>query len=98
MREMKGYVIIELDIFDKEKIKEYKSIAPGIIKKYKGEIVVRGGEILSLEGNWEPKRVVIIQFPSYKQAKQWWHSPEYAEAKKLKEKAAKSNLVIFEGV
>ena len=95
---MAGYVVIELDIFDKEKLREYQRVAPEIIKKYGGEIIVRGGEALSLEGSWDPERVVMIKFPTYAKAQEWWHSPEYIEAKKLKEKGAFSNLVIFEGV
>ena len=62
---MPAYAILDLKVFDKEKLQEYKNIAPNIIKKFDGKIIVRGGQTNSVEGNWSPQRVVIIEFPSY---------------------------------
>ncbi len=94
---MSGYVIIELTIFDEEEIKKYKELAPATIKDFEGEIIVRGGEKIILEGNWNPQRLVILKFPSVKKAKAWWNSELYKEVSFFRTRAARTNMIILEG-
>lgn len=95
---MSAYAILDLNVFDKEKLQEYQNIAPDIIKKYGGKIVVRGGELIIQEGEWIPKRIVIVEFPSYEIAKEWSNSEEYQKAIGLRKKGAKTNAIIVNGV
>jgi uncharacterized protein (DUF1330 family) len=59
--------------------------------------VVRGGETEVLEGDWRPGRLVILEFPSPEAAKQWWASPEYAPAKAIRQRIAKTNMILVNG-
>ena len=95
---MSAYAILDLEVFDKEKLQEYQNIAPEIIKKYGGKIVVLGGESIIREGEWTPKRIVIAEFPSYEIAKDWSNSEEYQKAIELRKKGAKTNAIIVNGV
>ena len=95
---MPAYVIAETDVHDAEQYERYKAAAPETIAAYGGSYVARGGELAVLEGDWHPKRVVILQFEDLAAAKRWYESPEYAEVKKLREGAAHMNLVAVEGL
>ncbi len=95
---MPAYAILDLDVFDKEKLQDYKNVAPEIIKKFGGKIIVRGGSLDVVEGDWNPKRVVIIEFPSYEVANNWKNSEEYKKATILRKKGAHTKAIIINGV
>ena len=95
---MPAYAILDIEVFDQEKFQEYQNIAPEIIKKYGGKIVVLGGESIIQEGEWSPKRIVIVEFPSYEIAKDWSNSEEYQNAIELRKKGAKTNAIIVNGI
>jgi uncharacterized protein (DUF1330 family) len=59
--------------------------------------LARGGQMKVLEGSWEPTRIVILEFPSYEQAHEWWHSAEYAPAKELRQRLSTTDLLIVDG-
>ena len=94
---MEAYIIVRADIKDMEKYKEYLKIVPKIIESYGGKAIVRGGRTLTLEGNQENRRIVVIKFPSMDKAKEFYYSKEYREAKKLRENIATGDLIIVEG-
>lgn len=60
--------------------------------------MTRGGQIEVVEGTWEPDRIVVLKFPSMKQAKQWWESEQYSKAKAIRQRAAKTNMIFVEGI
>jgi uncharacterized protein (DUF1330 family) len=95
---MPAYVIIETDISDPEQYERYKQASPGAVASGGGRFVVRGGELAVLEGDWDPTRIVVLEFPDLETAKRWYASPEYEEAKALREGAAKLNMVAVEGL
>jgi len=95
---MAAYVISEVDIRDERSAHEYRALAAASIEQYGGRYLVRGGQVERRSGTWEPKRLVILEFPSTEQARAWWDSPEYAPAKALREACAVSDVVIVEGV
>ncbi|MDP8924472.1 MAG: DUF1330 domain-containing protein [Chloroflexota bacterium] len=96
---MAAYVIVDVDVTDPEAYKEYTSQVPATVEKYGGRFVVRGGRYETLEGNWQPKRIVVLEFPSYDRARQWYDSPEYQAILPLRERNARANfLTIVEGV
>ena len=72
-------------------------MVPACLAKFGGRFVVRGGQTHTMEGTWSPRRLVIVEFPSVEQAKAWWASPEYAEAKALRQATSESQLLIAEG-
>ena len=94
---MPAYVINDMEITDPALFEEYKKLSPAAVELYGGRFLARGGQIETLEGNWSPKRVVILEFPSMAQAQAWSESLEYAPAKRLRQMSAKSNLVMIEG-
>lgn len=95
---MAAYVLNDMEITDPALFEEYKKLSPATVAQYGGRFLARGGRTETLEGDWSPRRLVIIEFPSVEQAKAWSDSPEYAPAKRLRQRAAKSNLLVIEGV
>jgi len=95
---MKGYVIVEIEILDQAKYDKYRQMAPASIQQYGGTYIVRGGRIDPLEGVWKPERLAILEFESVERAKAWYNSAEYAPAKNIRHEAARSKVLIVEGV
>ena len=95
---MAAYLVVDLTITDPEGFARYRDMVPPTIGAYGGRYIVRGGAITPLEGDWTPRRITILEFPSVEQAKAWWDSPEYAEAKALRQQTATTNLIAVEGV
>jgi uncharacterized protein (DUF1330 family) len=95
---MPAYIVVEVEVLDPEKYEDYKKMVPASLAKYGGKFLVRGGKAENLEGTWSPKRIVITEFPSIDQAKAWWNSPEYAEAKALRHTTAKTEMIVVEGI
>ncbi len=95
---MAAYVIVDIDIKDPALYPGYMEKAPASIAAYGGRYLARGGKTEKLEGDWTPKRLVILQFDTLEQAKRWLESPEYAPARAVRHKAAQSNMVVIEGV
>ncbi len=95
---MPAYFIVDLEVTDPAGFEEYRKLVPGTIQKYGGRYLVRGGTVETLEGGWQPQRVVVLEFPSLEQAKRWYNSEDYRDPKALRFKTAKTNLILVEGV
>ncbi len=96
---MPAYAIFDVEkVFDKEKLPAYQKVDPKVIQQFEGKILVRGGASMSLEGEWTPKRLVVVEFPNYEKAKEWAASQENLEATALRKQAANSRVIIVEGV
>ncbi len=95
---MPAYVIVDVEIIDTEKYQAYTKLVPTSLEKYGGRFCVRGGRLETLEGDWHPGRFVVLEFPSYDQAKAWWDSEEYAAAKALRQAASRTQMILVEGV
>jgi uncharacterized protein (DUF1330 family) len=95
---MPAYVIVETNVSDPEQYERYKAEAPASIAAHGGRYVVRGGELAVFEGDWNPVRIVVLEFPDLETAERWYASEEYGEARKLREGAAKLNMVAVEGL
>ena len=93
---MKAYVIVEIEMMDPQGYEAYKKLAPPTIAAYGGKYLARGGQTVVLEGSWQPKRLVILEFESLERAGAWWNSPEYAEPKRLRQASAITNMVMIE--
>jgi uncharacterized protein (DUF1330 family) len=95
---MPAYVIVETDVHDPEQYERYKAASPDAVHAGGGRFVVRGGELAVLEGDWHPSRLVILEFPDLEAAKKWYSSPEYGDAKRLREGAANLRMVAVQGL
>lgn len=95
---MKAYILVDVTINDPVRYEEYKKLTPPSLEKYEGKFIVRGGTTETLEGDWNPGRLVVLEFPSLEKAKAWWNSPEYAPGKALRQATAHTNLIVVEGL
>ena len=95
---MAAYIIVEINVKDAETYERYKQLAPPSIAAHGGRYLIRGGKVETLEGAWQPKRFVMLEFPSAEQARAWWASPEYAPAKALRQASASTEMILVEGV
>ena len=95
---MTAYVIVDIDVYDPVGYEEYKKLAPSAIELYGGKYIARGGKTETLEGNWSPTRLVILQFENSEQAKQWLNSPEYSAARKMRHQTTNSQMIVIEGL
>ena len=94
---MSAYVIVEIDVTDPVGYEEYKKQAAATVHKYGGRYIVRGGNTEVLEGDWNPKRIVILQFDSMERAKEWLNCEEYREPRKMRHQTARTNMIVVEG-
>jgi uncharacterized protein (DUF1330 family) len=95
---MPAYVIVDVSIEDQKEYEEYKKLTPATIAAFDGKFVVRGGQTLTLEGDWKPGRIVVLEFPTVDRANEWWNSETYSEAKAIRQRAATTKMIIVEGV
>jgi uncharacterized protein (DUF1330 family) len=94
-----AYLIVDMQISDLEQYKQYMAEAPAAVKAAGGEYLVRGGSLEVLEGDWQPARVAMLRFPSYEQAKAFYDSEMYRQARAKREGAtAFFNMILVEGV
>jgi uncharacterized protein (DUF1330 family) len=96
--EKKAYLLVQVDVNDVGRYQEYGKQSPGIVAKFGGRYLARAGRTVTLEGPPAKARVVVIEFPSLARAQAFYHSPEYVEARKLREGAGDAQFVIVEGI
>lgn len=94
---MPAYIINDMDVLDPALLEEYKKLTPATVAQFGGRFLARGGALSVLEGAWQPKRLVILEFPDKAAAEAWASSAEYAPAKAMRQRAARSNVVVVEG-
>jgi uncharacterized protein (DUF1330 family) len=94
---MPAYVIVDIEVTDPSGYEGYKQMAPPTLAVYAGRYLARGGATAVLEGNWTPGRLVLLEFPDAAHARQWLESPEYALARALRQRTARTNMVLIEG-
>ena len=95
---MSGFAIFKIEIKKPEEYKEYVKKVKPIAEKFGGEYIVRGGETTIVEGNWTYPRTVVIKFPSYEKALEWYNSEEYKPVKQIRLNNSVANGIIIKGV
>ena len=95
---MPAYIIVDVKINNPDEYEEYKKLTPASIAAYQGSFIVRGGPTETLEGDWVPGRIVVLEFPNAERARQWWNSPEYAAAKLIRQGASSTRMILVDGV
>jgi len=96
---MPVYMIVEAkEVMDKKRYAEYIQKVPQVIEKFGGKYLVRGGKVTVASGDWNPSRMIIVQFETMEKFNAWWNSPEYQAIASLREEAARTNAIVVEGV
>ncbi|OCK55500.1 DUF1330 domain-containing protein [Bradyrhizobium sp. LMTR 3] len=95
---MSAYAISEVEMRDATDFESYRSIAAKAIAKYGGRYLVRGGAATLIEGGPPPKTIIVVEFPTMERLREWYASPEYAEALRVRQAALDRRLVFVEGV
>jgi uncharacterized protein (DUF1330 family) len=95
---MSAYVISEVDVRDAAGFAAYRTIAAKSIAHYGGRYLVRGGAANAVEGGPPPNTLIVVEFPTMERLREWYASPEYAEALKLRQSALDRRLIFVEGV
>ena len=95
---MPAYMIAAIEVTDPEQYKKYIAVTPGIIEKFGGKFIARGGETIALEGPEETRRMVIVEFPGLENVKSFYNSDEYRAAIKIREGAADVHLIAVQGL
>lgn len=94
---MSAYIIVEVKVHDAQLYEQYKGRVQATLDPYGGRFLVRGGRTELLEGDWNPPRLVVLEFPSTADARAWWSSEEYAEPKSLRQRSAVTQMILAEG-
>jgi uncharacterized protein (DUF1330 family) len=94
---MPGYVIADVEVLDPVVFEEYRARVSGTIAAYDGRYLVRGGATETREGDWSPNRLIVLEFPSLARAREWFDSPEYRPLIALRQRSARTKIVIAEG-
>ena len=95
---MAAYIIAEIEVTDAAIYDRYRARTPGVIERYGGRFIVRGGKAEALEGDHEPDRLVVIEFSDMAAARRFYDSPEYQEIIGLRQEASKGRLILVEGL
>jgi uncharacterized protein (DUF1330 family) len=95
---MPAFVIADIDVHDPQRYEDYKAGSPASLAEFGGRFVARGGAIEVLEGDWDPARVVIIEFPDADSARRWYGSAGYQDLKAIRDEAASGRFVLVDGV
>lgn len=95
---MPAYIIVEVDVHNPAEYEDYKKMTGPSLVNYRGKFIVRGGQTETLEGGWNPGRIVVLEFPTKELAKAWWSSPEYTPAKEIRQRNATTKMILVEGL
>ena len=95
---MPAFVISDVRFLDQEAVEAYRRRAAVSIAHYGGRYLVRGGAIERLEGPWDPKIIIIVEFPDMDRARSWYRSPECAAALEFRDRAISRSLILVEGI
>jgi len=93
-----AYIIVEIDVQDPVGYEDYKKLAGPTVEAHGGKYIVRGGKTEVLEGDWQPKRIVVLEFFSMDAAREWLNCEEYREPRKMRHRTARTNMILVEGV
>jgi uncharacterized protein (DUF1330 family) len=95
---MAAYIVADIEVLDSASYDEYRQRVPAVIAAYGGRYLIRGGASEVLEGDWQPRRSVILEFPDMAALKAFYQSPEYRPLRDIRQRASRSNLVAIAGV
>jgi uncharacterized protein (DUF1330 family) len=94
---MSVYMIIEIKVKNNLLYSTYVEKVPKVVGKYGGRYLVRGGQVTPVSGNWNPERIILLEFETMGQLQKCFESPEYLELAPLREESTLSRSIIVEG-
>jgi uncharacterized protein (DUF1330 family) len=94
---MPVYLIIDLTVIDQDVYEEYMERVPAVVEQYGGRYLVRTGQVAALAGDWQPERIVVVEFDSSDQVQEFYASPEFQELAPLREQSTDSRIILVEG-
>ena len=95
---MAAYVIVDIQVSDPLGYEAYRKLAGPAVAQYGGKFLVRGGATSTLEGDWHPQRIVVLEFPDSARARAWWASDEYRAAREVRQRTARTDMIVADGV
>ena len=95
---MAAYAVVNVRVTDPDRYAQYREKAPDTIAQYGGKYLARGGTVEVLEGEWNPQRLVVLEFESVERLREWYDSPEYASLKQLRIETTSTEFVVVEGL
>jgi uncharacterized protein (DUF1330 family) len=95
---MAVYAVVNVRVTDPARYEEYRAEVPATIERYGGRYLARGGAVEVLEGDWDPQRLVVLEFESMERFRDWYDSPEYAPLRGLRGEAAATQFAVVEGL
>jgi len=96
-QDMSAYLIADIEVTNPEGFKKYQEAVPATIEKHGGKYMVRGGDVEPMEGEWTPKRMVVLEFPNMITLKKWYNSADYQNIIKDRTDNSLGNMVFVEG-
>ncbi len=94
---MPAYAIVRATVTDAERFKDYVAGTPALLEKYGARFLARGGDVVTLEGKAENRRVVLIEYPSKEKALEFYHSDEYAGLLKIMKESGTRDFILVDG-
>jgi uncharacterized protein (DUF1330 family) len=98
VKPMAVYFIVDVTIGDPQSYAEYSKQVGPMVARYGGRFLVRGGVTSTIEGDWQPQRLVVLEFADIERFRAWYDSPEYAEVRAIRFKASTARAVLVQGV
>jgi uncharacterized protein (DUF1330 family) len=95
---MAAYFIVDIKVEDAELYGEYRKLVGPTLERYGGKFLVRGGTIETIEGDWQPQRLVLLEFEDIEQFKRWYFSPEYTQARNMRFQASTAQAILVQGI
>ncbi len=95
---MSAYLIAEVEVTDPGTYEEYRGQVAATVERYGGRFLVRGGAIHELEGEWTPKRLVVIEFSDMASLREWYQADEYQRLKRIRQRSSTATVLAVEGV
>lgn len=92
------FIADQLEITDPDTMATYREGTGPTVKQYGGKMIARGGDTEALEGDWQPGRVIVMEFPDMAALKSWYNSPEYADLKAMRQSSSRANIIAIDGV
>ena len=95
---MPAYAIVRATITDAERFKDYAARTPALLKKYGAKFLARGGDVVTMEGEEEGRRIVLIEYPSKEKALEFYNSNEYAELLIIMKESGTRDFILVDGI
>ncbi len=93
---MSVYLVIESRVRDAASYNQYIQLVAPMVTQFGGRYLVRGGKVVPLGPEWNPERMIIIEFPGEENIRHWLASPAYRKIAPLREQGADTRAIILE--